>query len=158
MWFFNKKKASTLTEEDRESSAITRRQNREVKDKEHEIRLLEIERRKLEAEAQIQDLKYELYGDEEEEGFNPEEMIINILTKGQGLQSLLSQTPSTTPQPLKRELSEEQIRTMLKEVNPVILSQARKLDKEKIAEFIRQKDSTISEESIQKIVVMVKGS
>jgi len=133
MWFFNRKKVSTLTDEDRESSAITRRQNRELKDREHEIRLLEIERRKLEAEAEINELKIELYGEDEEEGFNPEEMIINILTKGQGLQSLLNPTatPHTPPQPLKRELSEEQIRIMLKEVNPAILSQAKKLDNEK---------------------------
>lgn len=160
MWFFNRKKASSLTDEDRESSAITRRQNRELKDLEHEIKKLDIERRKLEAQAEIEDLRAELYGDEEE-GFNPEELLINILTKGQGLQSLINNqlTPtSPPPQPLKRELSDEEIRLMMKDVNPDILKQAKKLDKEKIADFIRQKDSTISEDSIQRIVVMVKCS
>lgn len=159
MWFFNRKKVNSLTDEDRESSATTRKQNRELKDKEHEIRLLEVERRKLEAEADIQELKLELYGEDEENSFNAEEMIINILTKGQGLQSLINPTtPHTPPQPLKRDLTEEQIRNMLKDVNPAILSQAKKLESEKIADFIRQKDETISEDSIKKIVVMVKGS
>lgn len=159
--FFSNKNKHKFSDEEREMSATTRGYTKELKRMEFEIKKQELDIVKLQKEAQILELKAEIYGDDEDEdGFSPEEMLINILTKGQGLQALFNQnttsfTPPTTE--TKGNLTDEQIDDILSNVNPVVLLQVKKLSNEQISDYIKKNYPSYDDETISRVILKVKA-
>lgn len=162
MWklfcFKREKTGHILSDDDRERSAETRRQNAELKKIIFDTKKIELEALKLEKEAYIQDLRNELYPqDDEDEDNNIENtLLMSILTP---LISKLKQPQQETPiQTDKTSVSMDNvaIKEVLAKLPKQYLKIGKKLPPEQLTGIIKQQIPLLDEESIIRAIKIIK--
>lgn len=149
MWPFNNKKTTERSEkdpranyafddEDRQHAVLMRGMNRDM-------RRMEMEMQRLRMKRDLQDLKDEIYGDDEdsgEEGGGIEDHLMSQLlgTVMQGKQQQQAITQMPTPQPPTRpELTDDEIRAILDTVDKKMLKTAKVAPKAMVKAQLAQK-------------------
>lgn len=152
-----KKTGHTLSDDDRERSAETRRQNAELKKIIFDTRKIELEALKLEKEADIQDLRNELFpqDDEDEENNIEDTLLMSILTP---LISKLQQPQETPIQTDKTSVSMDNvaIKEVLAKLPKQYLKMGKKLPPEQLTGIIKQQIPLLDEESVIRAIKIIK--
>jgi len=173
--FLRKKEQKTtdiykFTDEDRQNSAELRKLKKEQTmaelNEQHEIRMKELELRKLEQEAKIEELRFELYGDEEEEEEdNVIESSFMKIIEGMSGNFLNGQNkiPTASPPVQQAEisqeivLSQEQIESIYQQYKPY-MKKVKKMSDEEIKGYLKTNYPQISEKSVNDLLVRVRSS
>ena len=126
MGLFSKKKkrGTTLTDEDRENAIERRRQNKQLRDLQHQQDILIQTAEVLKAKADIQQLKEELTPDEDNMfGLGSQEMqLLNILSKGKlDLTSITNPLNSNLTTPLGNAPEQTTVNPQLEQQSNQIL-------------------------------------
>ena len=145
---FKRRKTSTLPGQDEESRELqkkTRAHNYKLKELDRQIEQTQLEYELTLKQAQLEDLKQELLGDEGEDemlsqlGLGGSEMqLINVLTGGKFLQGLGALTPqptttdttTTATPPVSTEDNHARINAMIEKAPRHLLKQAKKMKPE----------------------------
>ena len=120
---------------DREHALAMRRINRE-------IRVMELQMQKLEAKARLEEVKAELYGEEEDEEIekSPDDALLNTLLSSvmQGKAQSQQVTPATPFNTVSAPvLSDEQIRQFLSNQNHDKIQQAKQMPKPLLKQYVQ---------------------
>lgn len=144
----------SFSDEDRETSALLRRQKAEIKIKEMQ---LEAEIKRREQELRLQELEEQL-GDfndeEEEEGNSPEAMLMQMFAPL--IASRLSPQQPTPAAPASLEVSREKLLQIYDELPNYVKKIAKKMSDEDIRTFIIGKVPNASKATIDEAIAIIR--
>jgi predicted RNase H-like nuclease (RuvC/YqgF family) len=142
-----------LDDEARQQSLTVRKQNAELKQIEFETKKLDLERMRLEKQYDIERLKFELYGDDEEEdGLESELMKIlqPMLMQKFGIGAVPVQNTPETPKTEEKDLSDHEIMQLLDKLPKPAKKAVRTLSEEDAVRLGKDKFPMLSEKTLKR--------
>lgn len=158
----NKPIRHTFENDDREKSALVRRENAL---KRQQIEMMEArlahlqELQKMEhMQEKIQALESNLYGNSDEEPSNADSLLFQLLNKAFGVNNGQTDTTiSPTPTNNMQELSDETLNAMIESVPASQIALMRQLDDVELQKLARQKFPYVTDSTIQRAIKILKG-
>lgn len=157
-----KKPDYEFSDDDRALAQQQRQDRAELARLEREIRRMDMQYQLEERKARLNDLKSELYGDDEEEGEGNswENMLMPILaqylSKGQGIPvQATSESPQGSTEAI--HLTDEQLINLKSQIPKQYLSIAKTLDDTTLISYIRQKIGVLDEDTLNRALQLIRA-
>lgn len=153
-----RKKGHVADDNARELSLAARRNNAELKRMEFEIKKLDLEIEKLRREADIQDMRAELYGDEDEEE-DLESKLLSLLTPMLMQKFNMTGMPIPTPETPKEDtktLSDEEIEELLEKIPKQARNALKNMSEEEAVKLGKERLPMLSEDTLRRAYAMLK--
>jgi hypothetical protein len=153
--------AHEFTDEDRNLSKEVREHRASLRKERLEIEKIKLEMEKLEYQARLQELREELFPQEEEEEApqSPEMAILMSLMQGFISKSNIPPQPQNITPATKDKivLTDDEIKAQISQIPSKYLKMAKVMPKEQIKSYILNINPDLSDETIDKAIAYVKN-
>jgi len=157
------KRGFNINDETREISLLSRRRNSELKDLKHQIETMRVQREFEQEKADLEDLKDELYPEEEATEETADQkilnLIMNLIQKQPSISSLFSKNVNNEPtlEPQNQvNFTNEQILSIIEKIPKKHFKQVKKLDDETLRKLIKSQVPTINQDSVERTLTVIR--
>jgi hypothetical protein len=162
---FFKNRRPSFSDEDRELSAQIRQQKAELSrlknERDAELHKLRTEKEKLELQAEIADIRDELYGDDDEQ--TPDSIVLGLLSQfllkqqEHGYQAQKSQGAAVAVSPNTSILTDKELRDIWENLPIKTKAVARNVSDDTLRSYIKTQIPGIDEQTLEKAILIVRG-